>query len=136
MDMETFDTQTKLAMSTHRTKVEVLAVLRALAQKYSELGDHDKGLSYTTRAEGLSAGLLQSQEHEQILLLTLTKVEILLKKYRFGTPEELQEPIKIAKQAFALAKKIYGEKALVTNQTMLNYAMALTKNPDTREEGL
>ena len=60
----------------------------------------------------------------------------MLKKYRFGSKEELQEPIQIAKQAYALAKKIYGEKALVTNQTMLNYAMALTKNPDTREEGL
>ena len=45
-------------MSTHRKKVEVLAVLRALGHKYSELGDQDKGLSYIKRAEDLSAELL------------------------------------------------------------------------------
>ena len=93
MDIETFNEQTKLAMSTHRTKVEVLPVLRALGLKYSELGDHDKGLSYIKRAEDLSTKLLQTQDHEQILLLNLTKIEILLKKHRFGPKEELREPI-------------------------------------------
>ena len=46
MDIKTFDEQTKLAMSTHRQKIEVLTVLRALGQKYAELGDYEKGLTY------------------------------------------------------------------------------------------
>ena len=58
MDIETFNEQTKLAMATHRTKIEVLTVLRALGQKYTELGDFEKGLSYINRAEDLSTGLL------------------------------------------------------------------------------
>ena len=60
MDIDTFNEQTKLAMSTHRTKVEVLSVLRALGLKYAELGDPEKGLSYIKRAEDLSANLLES----------------------------------------------------------------------------
>ena len=44
-----------------------------------------------------------------------------------GTPEELEEPIKIANAAKDLAKTIFGMKNLTTNQTMLTYAMTLTK---------
>ena len=58
MDIETFNTMTAQAMSTHHKKIEVLSVLRALGQKYSELGDFEKGLSYIKRAEDLSTGLL------------------------------------------------------------------------------
>ena len=48
----------------------------------------------------------------------------------------LQHPIQIAENALNLAKKVYGSKALVTNQIMLNYAVALTLNPTTREKGI
>ena len=58
MDIDSFNEQTKLAMKSHSTKVEVLTVLRALGLKYSELGEHDKGLSYIKRAEDLSTSLL------------------------------------------------------------------------------
>ena len=65
----------------------------------------------------------------------MTKVEILLKKLRFGSKEELKEPIQIAKQTVELSKKIFGEKTLMTNKTMIDCAMALMKNPDTKGEG-
>ena len=45
-------------MSTHMKKVEVLSVLRALASKYAERNDFQKGLSYIERAEKLSKDLL------------------------------------------------------------------------------
>ena len=58
MDIETFDQQTRTAMGTHMKKIEVLSVLRALASKYAERNDFQKGLSYIERAEKLSKDLL------------------------------------------------------------------------------
>ena len=69
------------------------------------------------------------------MLLNLAKVEILLKKHRFGSKEELREPIQIARRACELAKKIFGDKTLITNKTMLDCAVALMKSPSTKEEG-
>ncbi len=56
-----------------------------------------------------------------------TKVEILLKKLRLGDEAVFEEPIKIAKQAYDLAKTIYGERTFITNSAFLSYAMTLTK---------
>ena len=59
MDIETFDQQTRTAMSTHMKKVEVLSVLRALGLKYAERNDYEKGINYIERAEKLSRELLE-----------------------------------------------------------------------------
>jgi hypothetical protein len=66
-------------------------------------------------------------------MLRLLKVEMLIRKHSLNQPEMLQYPIQIAEEALTLAKKVYGDKALVTNQTMLNYAVALTLNSATKE---
>ena len=41
-------------------------------------------------------------------------------------------PIELAFNAMNLSRKIYGDKTLITNQTMLTYAMALTKREDSK----
>ena len=66
-------------------------------------------------------------------MLRLLKVEMLIRKHSLNQPEMLQYPIQIAEEALTLAKKVYGDKALVTNQTMLNYAVALTLDSATKE---
>lgn len=80
MGVEEFTKLTQKAMSTHMYKPEVVSIMRALATKYSDLGDHEKALEYVTRAEKLSAKYLPTTEHQLVLLLWLTKVEIYLKK--------------------------------------------------------
>lgn len=40
-------------MSTNMKKLEVVPILRALAEKYSSMGDHEKALSYMGRADKL-----------------------------------------------------------------------------------
>ena len=134
MDVESFDKLSAMAMGTHRRKPEVVQIMRALAVKHSDYGDIEKALSYVARAEKLADELLQTKEHAQVLLVWLTKVEILLKKLRLGTEEEFKEPIEIARAAKDLARKIYGEKTFITNQTMLTYAMTLTKVKGMEEE--
>lgn len=64
----------------------------------------------------------------------LAKVEILLKKLKLGNEEDFKEPIEIASAAKDLAMKIFGERTLLTNQTMLTYAMTLTKIETMQEE--
>ena len=51
----------------------------------------------------------------------------MLKKLRNGTENDFQEPIETANAAKELAKSIFGNKTFMTNQTMLTYAMTLTK---------
>ena len=63
----------------------------------------------------------------QTLLVKQTKVEMYLKKLRMGTQEEFEQVITIAKEAMEMAKRIYGETSQITNQTVLIYAMTLTK---------
>ena len=63
----------------------------------------------------------------QTLLVKQTKVEIYLKKLRMGTQEEFEQVVTIAKEAMEMAKRIYGEATQITNQTVLIYAMTLTK---------
>ena len=48
--------------------------------------------------------------------------------------DEINEPIVLAKKAMDLAKSIFGEKTIMTNQAMLTYAMALTRDPTKTEE--
>ena len=59
----------------------------------------------------------------------LAKVDILLKKHSLGTEEDYIAPIAIAKEAYELSKRIFGEKAFQSNQALLLYAMTLTKIP-------
>ena len=80
--------------------------------------------------------LLKSQDHEQVLLLKLIKVELLIKKHSLSPSEMLEYPIQIAEKAYVLSRKVYGDKALVTNQIMLNYAVALTQIEKTQEQGI
>ena len=101
--------------------------MRALAVKHSDYSNFDKALDYIDRAEKLADELIQTKEHAQVLLVWLTKVEILLKKYRVGSEEEFKSVVEIAKAAKDLALKIYGEKTFISNQTILTYAMTLTK---------
>ena len=61
--------------------------MRAIAVKYSDLGDHEKALNYLERAEKKAEEKLP-REHIQVLLLQQTKVEFLLKKLRLGTEQE------------------------------------------------
>ena len=63
-----------------------------------------------------------------------TKIDILLKKLRHGTEEELREPIAIAKKAVDLSVKLFGENTFISNQTVLTYAIVLTKIPSMEEE--
>ena len=51
MDEELFTELTSGAMRSHMNKPEVVSILRALAIKYSELGEHDKSLKYIERAK-------------------------------------------------------------------------------------
>lgn len=134
MDIESFDRLSSLAMSTHMKKPEVIRIMQALAMKYSDLGDNDKALHYIGRAEDLATKLLPSQDHILVLQMWLAKVEILLKKLKLGGEEEFKEPIIIASAAKDLAMKIFGEKTMLTNQTMLTYAMTLTKVESMQEE--
>ena len=59
-------------------------------------------------------------------------MEILLKKMK--NEEEARESIALAKKAMDLAKSLFGEKTLITNQAMLTYAMTLTMTPESIEE--
>ena len=51
----------------------------------------------------------------------------MLKKLRLGDESAFEEPIRVAKQAYDLAKSIFGERTFITNQALLSYAMTLTK---------
>jgi hypothetical protein len=115
MDVESFDKLSAMAMGTHRRQPEVVQIMRALAVKHSDYGDFDKALGYITRAEKLADELIQTKEHAQVLLVWLAKVEILLKKFRVGSEEELNSIFEIAKAAKDLALKIYGEKTFISN---------------------
>ena len=88
MDVKQFTELTTAAMGTHRTKPEVVRIMRALALKYSDLGDHEKALSYIERSENLAVERLPTMEHTQVILTRLIKVDILLKKLRLGTEED------------------------------------------------
>jgi len=85
--------------------------MRALAIKYSDLGDHKKAMDYISRVETLSQTVLPTQEHHRNLEIMLAKVDILLKKHSLGTEEDYLLPIAIAKEAYELSKRIFGEKA-------------------------
>ena len=69
-----------------------------------------------------------------MLLILTTQVELLFKKLRSGTEEEFREPIALANQALELAIKLFGENTFLTNQTLLTYAIVLTKVPSMEEE--
>ena len=102
--------------------------------KYSDLGDNEKAIRYVSRAEELAGKLLPSQEHIYVVQIWLQKVEILLKKLKLAEEEEFLEVIEIARATKDLAIKIFGDKTLLSNDTMLTYAMTLTKVQDRLEE--
>ena len=52
------------ALETHLRQPEVISIMRALAMKYSDLGDFGKALEYIGRAEKLADELLMTKEHE------------------------------------------------------------------------
>ena len=63
MDLETFQRLADSALATIR-QPEVIQIMRALAMKYSDLGDFGKALEYIGRAEKLAEELLPIKEHE------------------------------------------------------------------------
>lgn len=64
MDVESFEKLSSEAMGTHHRKPEVIQIMRALAIKYEDLGDHTKALEYINRAEKLANELLGgTKEH-------------------------------------------------------------------------
>ena len=78
---------------------------------------------------------MQSKDDVQMLFILTTHVELLFKKLRNGTEEEdFRELISLAKQAIELAIKLFGENTFLTNQTLLTYAIVLTKVPSMEEE--
>lgn len=44
MTVEQFDTMYKKCVGTHMRKVEIVPIMRELAQKYSTIGEHTKAL--------------------------------------------------------------------------------------------
>ena len=74
--------------------------MRSLAEKYSSLGDHEKGMSYINRADALAKKLLPRQEHCEILWNSVAKVEILLRQKE---ETHLKEAVLIAQGAYSLA---------------------------------
>jgi len=79
MSVEEFTALSRQMISTHMKKVEVVPIMRELAQKYSSLGDHDKAVSYIERSDKLACDLLPSMQHEEILHNLVARVEILSK---------------------------------------------------------
>ena len=54
MDVKSFNQLSAMAMQTHMKKPEVVQIMRALAVKYSDLGDHSKAMEYVGRLETLA----------------------------------------------------------------------------------
>jgi len=79
MSVKEFEDLSKQMISTHMKKIEVVPIMRELAQKYSSLGDHDKAANYIERSDKLACNLLPSMQHEEILHNLVARVEILSK---------------------------------------------------------
>lgn len=62
MDGASFDKLSTEAMSSHHKKPEVIQIMRALAMKHADQGDHAKALQYIGRAEKLANELLGGTE--------------------------------------------------------------------------
>ncbi len=89
--------------------------MRALAIKYSDLGDHTKALEYVARMETLQDTVLPEGDNNRKLEIMLAKVDILLKKFTLGNEEDFVEPVEIAKKAYEMSKRLYGEKSFPSN---------------------
>ena len=81
MTVDQFTALTRTVMQTHMKKIEVIPTLRCLANKYSELGDHEKAQQYIDRAEKLSLELLPTPNHVETLSNKILKVELLLRQH-------------------------------------------------------
>lgn len=66
-------------MSSHFKKFEVIAVLRLLAVRYSDLGDQTKVQSYLNRAEKLTQDFISNPDNMETLQNKIVRVELLLK---------------------------------------------------------
>lgn len=126
---EQFDQLTSAAMRTHMKKVECIDIMRIRADKYSSMGDHEKASNYLKRANELATKHLSSAKHRQVLLNKTKGVEILL---RTKNTENLEQASVLGKEALDLAIALYGEMNLVTNHTMLTYALALGRLEETK----
>ena len=130
MDKKTFEENTSSAMRTHMKKPEMVSVMRALAVKYSELGEHDQALNYVERVKNKIGQFYENTENLEMLLISQNEIEILKKKNVTNDLEVNRKIVNLAKSQVDLAVKLFGEKTFITNQTMLTYALALSKCPD------
>ena len=72
-----------------------------------------------------------------MLLLAATKVDILNKQHRFGTEEQRQIILEVAKLALDQSKRMYGEDSLMTSKMMIDYGLTLMrmKSESSKTEG-
>lgn len=96
MDEELFTELTSAAMRSHMNKPEVVSILRALAIKYSELGEHEKALKYIERATEKCDKFNINQNSTEMLQIDLSKIEILKKKNRTDCEHINMEICKLA----------------------------------------
>jgi hypothetical protein len=54
-------------MSTHQKKFEVIALLRILSVKYSEMGEQTKAIAYIDRAEKLTLTFISNPDNIETL---------------------------------------------------------------------
>ena len=64
MAISEFETLAESALETHKSQPEVIQIMRALATKSFDLGNHEKALSQIARAERLAKELLTTENHE------------------------------------------------------------------------
>ena len=59
-----FEHLAESALATHKSQPEVIQIMRALATKSYDLGNHEKALSQIARAERLAKEILPTDNHE------------------------------------------------------------------------
>lgn len=64
MDIQMFEHLAESALATHKSQPEVIQIMRALATKSYDLGNHEKALSQIARAERLAKEILPTENHE------------------------------------------------------------------------
>lgn len=70
---------------THMKKREMASVLKFVASERSERGDLNEAEARVNRGETLVKEILQSDQNIECLINRLEKVDILLKKHKFGS---------------------------------------------------
>ena len=67
-------------MGTHMKKPEMVSIMRALAVKYSELGEYTKALSYVEKGKQKIEVFYENQANTEMLLILQNEIEILKKR--------------------------------------------------------